>query len=189
MEQLDSESIALDIRSIIRDMESVTHNIDSVTKDMLPPPSIVSIDNLYDVNITVKDCFGYIIVDCNKKIIFKEEVDKYRSVVFINAYNSTFNIQTKLLKLSFVKCNLCSIDINSSIIGVLELYRCKYSKINIKYRVPIIQIDLSERLDFEQSILDIPYVLCASTLINVASLNNKISLTSSIFGEQMYRSI
>ena len=126
--------------------------------------------------------------------IIKIPKDGYRYVYLRNIVGCSIFVKCKLLRIMFQECINCKIYIHSPVIGMVEFFKCKYTKLvvrilrdeDVRCPIPITRIESCESFHIRQLSDCMVYLVKLSVDINSIVEGNAIrhNIGKLLWGEQ-----
>ena len=114
------------------------------------------------------------------------ETDKFQGIIFIGCKISQINIYLKTLKLIFLDCHGCHINVNNNVLGAIEIIRCSGIRMSVNSESPLVQVDLSSDVRINQTAEEVIYVAtsCIDIKCYSRTLGKMFAVPCTMFREQ-----
>lgn len=139
---------------------------------METPAPILVIENKRNENFKIVTKDDQIIIYKDIVKLYEEYSKKYRIILFINCDNCNIIIASKLLKFSLVNAINCNVYVNANLIGPLEMYCCKNTKVIIKSTIPITYSELCNDTLIYQRPEELKYIILGTSRFTLNKTND-----------------
>ena len=132
--------------------------VEEAKRDLEAPPSVLVVEkqqhktlivNIIDSRLVIYHQIPGAVSDGLEKI-FDEPTDKFRAVLFLYCTGCRIFVMSKVLKLMLMQCSECLVSIRGGVIGLVELFRCVNSSVDVRSGFPLLTIELCSNVHIYQ---------------------------------------
>ncbi len=82
--------------------------------------------------------------------LYDEATNKFRAVLFLYCTNCRIFVMSKVLKLMLMQCKECQVSIRGGVIGLVEIFKCMGSNIDVRSGFPLLTLELCSNVHIYQ---------------------------------------
>ena len=154
------------------------------------PLPMIDIRNLSDMDITVSNNEGLLIVKNSDRILYQDDQRSvFRQILFSFLNNCEINVKTKLTRVFFTECKKCIVNLDVPLIGPLEIFRCSHSDFFIKNFIPVTVIENCSQSQVQQTTSQLYYIITRCERLGIVGPNKKKINAGKIFWDDQERNI
>jgi len=131
-------------------------------------------------------------IDNGLEKIYDEPTDKFRAVLFLYCTDCRIFVMSKVLKLTLIQCAQCQISIRGGVIGLVEIFRCIDTNIDIRSQFSLLMLELCSNVHMYQRIEELVYGVIGGSNCTIKTVDpeNGVRLNSysveDLFGDRRF---
>ncbi len=139
-------------------MDRIRAAAEEAKKDLAAPPAVLVVEKLSGKTLIVNIVDDRLVIyhqvpgqmNDGLEKLYDEPTNKYRSVLFLYCKECRIFVMSKVLKLTIIQCNECQLSIRGGVIGLVELFRCTNTNVDIRSTFPLLTSELCSNVHMYQ---------------------------------------
>lgn len=161
--KMDEESIHLTEHGQVKAEYHIVDRIKAAVKeakrDLDAPPPVLVVEKQHRKTLIVNTTDDRLVIyhqipgkttgDGLEKV-YDEPTDKFRAVLFLYCTDCRIFVMSKVLKLMLMQCRECQVSIRGGVIGLVEIFKCVDSNIDVRSGFPLLTLELCSNVHIYQ---------------------------------------
>ena len=140
-------------------VERIKAAAEEAKKDLTAPPAVLVVEKLHRKTLIVNIVDERLVVyhqnpsqlqNDGLEKLYDEPTNKYRAVLFLYCTECRIFVMSKVLKLTIIQCTDCQVSIRGGVIGLVELFRCVNTNVDIRSSFPLLTAELCNNVHMYQ---------------------------------------